>query len=150
MYYKGSDKMYFNEKKSNTNIDNEFGKESILSQIIKLLSKYKVFVFIAIAVILIVLMIIIFSTRKITNHIILNGEEIVTVYQGNDYIEEGYEAYNSKNEDLTTKVDIKTTLDTSKIGEYEITYTIGDVTKTRKVNVIAKPKEYIYIFNTSK
>ena len=77
-----------------------------------------------------------------------NGEENINLYQGSDYIEPGYEAYNSKNEDLTSDVEIVSTLDTDKIGTYEITYTLNNITKTRKINIIEKPKEYTYIYLT--
>ena len=138
--------MYFNENNSNTNIDKEFNQEkNNLSHILFLLNKYKLFI-IGIVIILIILMIFIILNRKINNYIILTGEENITLYQGTDYIEPGYSAYNSKDKDLTNEVIIKSTLDTSKIGEYKITYTIRNITKTRIITVIEKPKEYTYIY----
>ena len=91
-------------------------------------------------------MIILFTNRKVTNYLVLNGEETITIYQDSDYIEAGFEAYNSKKEDITNRVTIKSTLNTNKIGEYEITYTIGEITRTRIIKVIEKPKEYTYIY----
>lgn len=138
--------MYFHDKKSNTNIDNQFKKENIFSRMLKLLSQHKMIIVIAVVLILIILMIIIFSTRKVKTYVTLNGEDTITLYQGADYIESGYEAHNSKGEDLTSQVIIKSTLDISKIGEYEITYTVGKITKTRKITIVEKPQEYISIY----
>lgn len=142
--------MYFNNKQD-TNIDKEFqnNNNSILSNILEMIKKYKMIVFIAIALIIIILIIIIFATSRKTNYLILNGEEAITIYQGSDYIEAGFKAYNSKEADLSNNVIIESTLDTDKIGEYEITYTLGRIVKTRIVNVIEKPKEYTYIYLTT-
>ena len=138
--------MYFRDK-GNTNIDSEFNDDSFLSRLFKIISKYKMFIIgIVIVILLIILMCFLFLNRKITNYLILEGEENITLYQGNDYIEPGYNAYNSKNSDLTSEVVIKSTLDVNEIGEYEISYSIGDVTKTRYITVIEKPKDYTYIY----
>ena len=138
--------MYFKDK-GNTNIDSEFNNDNILSRLLKIISKYKVFIIgIVLVIILIVLMSFLFLNKKITNYLILEGEENITIYQGVDYVEPGYNAYNSKDEDLSNEVIIRSTLDTNKIGEYEITYTIGNITKTRIITVIAKPEEYTYIY----
>lgn len=137
--------MYFNNKKD-TNIDEEFGNNNLLSQILNILNKYKKIIFIGIIILILLIMIMLFTNRKVTNYLVLNGEEIITIYQGADYIEEGFEAYNSKNDDITNRVIIKSTLNTDKIGEYEITYAVGDIIKIRKINVIAKPKEHTYIY----
>ena len=143
IYHKGSDKMYLNSKKSDTNIDKEFKKEKKLSSGIK---KNKVLIFIILAIILVIIMILIFLLNRDKNYLVLNGDNVITIYQESDYIEQGFKAYTSKNKDLTSSVIIKSTLDTSKVGEYEITYTLGNITKTRIINVIEKPEEYTYIY----
>ena len=118
--------MYFGDKHE-TNIDDEFNQENnILSGILKMLSKYKLFVIVGLFLIVIVLMIILFVNKKVINYLDLNGEEVITLYQGTDYIEPGFKAYNSKDEDLNSQVIIKSTLDTDEVGEYEITYTLGN------------------------
>ena len=138
--------MYFNNNK-NTNIDHEFKNNNNLSKILISLKKYKKLIFIGIgSLILVLLIILLFLNKKSVNYLNLNGDEYLTIYQGADYIESGFEAYNSKNENLNSKVIIKSNLDTDKIGEYEITYTIGEISKIRKITVIKKPKEYIYIY----
>ena len=135
--------MYFNDK-NNTNIDSEFNNKK---NILQILNRYKLFILITIITITLIILIIFFTTnKKRTNYLILNGEENITLYQGADYIEPGYSAYNSKNENLNSNINISSNLDINNIGEYEITYTIGDITKTRTITVIEKPKEYTYIY----
>lgn len=137
--------MYLNNKTTNTNIDKEFTKESPYTSIFK---KYKSYIFITIALIIISIIIFIFIANREKKYLVLNGEQAITIYQGTDYIEQGYRAYTSKNIDLTRNVIIKSTLDTSKVGDYEITYTLDNITKTRIINVVEKPKEYTYIYLT--
>ena len=138
--------MYFNNDQSNTNIDKEFKQNNNLSSKNKKANKYSVIIIIGIILVLFLLIILLLSNEKITHTIILNGENIITLYQGTDYIEPGYEAYNSKEENLTSQVHIESNLNTDIIGQYEIKYTIGEVTETRIVNVIEKSKEYTYIY----
>ena len=137
--------MYFKDEKRDTNLDDEFENNN-LSKILNLISTYKLYIFIGIAIILIIIMYFLFANKEVTNYLVINGEQNITLYQGSDYIEPGYIAYNSKKADLTNNVTITSTLDTSKIGEYEITYTIGDLTETRKITIVEKPKEYTYIY----
>ena len=138
--------MYFKSEKKDTNIDDEFDNNDMFSKILRLISTYKLYIFIGIAIILIIIMYFIFINREVTNYLVINGEQNITLYQGADYIEPGYLAYNSKKDDLTNDVTIISTLDTSKIGEYEITYTIGNISETRKITIVEKPKEYTYIY----
>ena len=143
--------MYFRNEKNNTNIyEDKVNKIKLLSNIInriKILTNYKKYICLGtIICTLIIAVSILFTYKNNKNYLIINGEEIITLYQGADYIEPGYTAYNSKKENLTNDVNIKSTLDTSKIGQYKITYTIGNTTKTRKINIIEQPIEYIYIY----
>lgn len=135
--------MYLNSKKSDTNIDKEFKKEKNFSSGLK---KHKTLIFIALAIILVIIVVLIFLMNRTKNYLVLNGDNVITIYQESDYIEQGFKAYNSKNKDLTSNVIIKSTLDTSKVGEYEITYTLDNITKTRVINVVEKPEEYTYIY----
>ena len=143
--------MYFKDR-NNTSIDEEFEKENIFVSFFKLLDKYKLFIFIGIFLIILLIIIILFLGKKdvpeikIINYLELKGDINLTLYQGDNYIEPGYYAYNSNDEDLTNEVIIKSTLDINNIGEYEIMYTIGDITKTRTITIIEKPKEYAYIY----
>ena len=141
--------MYFN-KKNDTNIDDEFRNDNIFSSIISFLFKYKLIIIISVVIItVLVLVFILFSNRQVSNYLVLEGEELVTIYQGGDYIEPGYNGYNSKNVDLTNDVIIETNLNKDVVGEYEIVYKLGDVVKTRYVNVINKPKDYTFIYLNS-
>ena len=141
--------MYFNKNKSSTNIDDEFNKkENILSKIPEFFSKFKIAIFIFIAITIIILMILLFLNRKPSQYLELNGEGTIIIYEQTDYIEPGYKAYDSKQIDLTSEVDIKSNLNVYQVGEYQITYTIGEVTKTRTIKVIAKPEENVSIYLT--
>ena len=134
--------MYFN-KNIDTDINKEFKNNTLTPNIKKT-------VLIIIPIIFIILVSTIFILKKDnnknnTNYLFLEGNEIITIYQGNDYIEPGYKAHNSQNEDLTNKVKINSNLNTKVIGEYEITYTIGNITKKRIIKVIEKPKVHTFI-----
>ena len=74
----------------------------------------------------------------------LKGNETITVYQNNKYSEPGYKATDNCDLDITDKVKVDSNVNTSKIGEYTITYTSIDssnnkATLTRKVKVVKKP-----------
>lgn len=141
--------MYFKSEKNNTNIDFEFKNQKNTSNLISLISKYKLFIIGVLILIIIMIIIFLFFQKEPDIYIDLLGELNITIYQGTDYIEQGYKAYNSKGEDLTPNIEIKSTINTNVIGEYNIVYSIGNVTQTRKVTVIAKKKEYTYIYLTS-
>jgi hypothetical protein len=142
--------MYFKDKDT-TNIDSEFNNDSILSRIMIFISRYKLFFIIGVIllIILVVILLIGFNGIKVVdntiNYLVLNGDEVVTIYQGSDYIDPGYKAYNSKNENLNNDVKIGSDVNANVVGEYEISYILGDVVKTRKVIVVEKPKVYTFI-----
>ena len=82
-----------------------------------------------------------------TYNIILNGDNPLTVYQGDLYVEPGYKAYNYLNKDSTSLVKTKHNIDSSIIGEYEVSYVISNFFKKnkeiRKVNVVENPLKYV-------
>lgn len=135
--------MYFNNK-FDTNINNQFDKKSTFN-LLNMIKKYKWFIFIIIAIILLIMMFLYFFDRDTGNYLELVGEENIILYQGTDYIEPGFKAYNSKDIDLTSDVDISSNLDVSTVGEYEISYTLNDIVKTRKIVIVEKPKVYTFI-----
>ena len=136
--------MFFNDDKTNTNIDEEFG-ESFLSTAIQTISKYK-FIFLgAIVLEIIILIMIYFGSSSTINYLVLSGDDVINIYKGTSYIETGFDAYNSDNEDLSDKVIVDSKLDANKVGEYEILYKLGDIVKIRKVNVVEKPDNYTKI-----
>jgi len=81
------------------------------------------------------------SDEVVKNYLKLNGDKTITVLRGTDFEDPGFEAYNSKNEDLKSFVKINSTLNIEKIGTYKITYSLYDIVVTRKVNVIANSNE---------
>ena len=85
------------------------------------------------------------GSNKTINYLVLSGDDIVNIYKGTSYIETGYMAYNSDNEDLNNMVVVESTLNANKIGEYEILYKLGDIVKVRKINVVEKPDNYTRI-----
>ena len=56
----------------------------------------------------------------------LFGSKKIYVYKGSDYIEKGYEANDNCDGNITKKVKINSNLNTSKVGDYEINYSIND------------------------
>ena len=79
------------------------------------------------------------TTKPIIN---LNGEENMTIIQGNPYIEEGATATDDR--DGTVTVTVSGNVDTNKAGTYTLTYTAVDAagntaTATRTVTVTQAP-----------
>lgn len=58
--------------------------------------------------------------------ITLKGEERIIISYGEQYVDAGYTAIDDVDGDLTTSVVVETQLDTSKLGEYTIDYTVTD------------------------
>lgn len=78
--------------------------------------------------------------------ITLNGNANISIIIGNNYKEQGAKATDNKEGNLTEKIQIQGSVDTSKIGNYTITYKVSDssgneATKTRNVSVIDVPKQ---------
>lgn len=137
--------MYLNNSKSDTNIDNEFGNNNENNNKLSfktILDKYKKIIIISVIAIIVLVVAIIIISNITRNNLVLNGETEMTIYQGTDYIEPGFEVYNSKDTDVI----ITSNVDTNKIGKYEIIYKHNNKTKKRIINVIAKPEEYTYIY----
>lgn len=109
--------------------------------------------------IIIILAIIIFfiGYKLIVNHnklvkdntytITLLGENPITLYEGEEYIEPGFSATDINNKDATNLVQIINQVDNNKVGEYEIIYQINNEYKKniikRKVNVLNNPIDEI-------
>lgn len=66
----------------------------------------------------------------------LVGNESITLYQYDTYVEEGYSAFDKSNKDVTDNVDVINYVNTAKEGTYEVVYAIDGVVKKRTVNVI--------------
>ena len=135
--------MYFNEKEE-TNIDHHFEKEKKLN-----LKNIKPIYWIVAGVILLItiiaIVVISILNRADKYKIELVGDERIVVTIGSTYIEPGYNAYDKKNNDVTSQVKVTSDVDTSKVGEYEVIYTINGVTKVRYV-VVNEGSTYIHLF----
>lgn len=131
--------MYFNNEKENTNIDDEFDNG------IKFkfnFSKFKIPLIIFGGIVLIIIAILFIVNiigNKTEYYILLEGNETITIYQGNDYNEPGYRAIDAKRNNLTDQVIVDNQVNTDVIGEYKVIYKLNGVSKTRYVNVIKKP-----------
>ena len=99
-----------------------------------------------------IILIIYFTTRNSSPNInpnieskyelVLFGDMEVIVYINEEYQERGYYAI-LDNQVVTEEVEVQSNVDTSQVGTYFITYTIGDIRKTRTVEVIENPNESI-------
>ena len=103
--------MYFKEKE-NTNIDSEFNGNKFD------IKKYKMpLIILGIIVILIIGIIILINTgvfkKEINYFLTLEGEELITIYKGNEYVDPGYIGRDSLGNDLTDKVVVSSNIDTS-------------------------------------
>lgn len=153
--------MYFNDK-NDTNIDNEFNnknkfrklsnnktKKSGKNKSKKLFDKSMIplVVFILLFVFGIVLLVI----DKVNNSkysIDLLGEEYITLYKGDSYVEPGYLGFNSKKKDISSQIIVDNQVDMDTVGEYIITYTLNNQIKSRYIKVIERPvgATYIYLY----
>ena len=71
----------------------------------------------------------------------------MNIYQGDKYVDPGYVAYDKKRNDVSSSVVVKDdNVDTSTVGEYIVTYSLKNIRKIRKVNVIEKPVEATYLY----
>lgn len=126
--------MYFNQR-SNTNIDDQlkFGrKKGIGKKALRIIA-------ITLVVILGIGALGYFIHNNTRYTLKLNGDKNVTVYQGSFYNDPGYIAVDRKKNDLRSEVTITSDLDSGIAGEYTITYSLHDKSKTRKIKVIEGP-----------
>lgn len=142
--------MYFKEKE-NTNIDGELETKKSFD-----IQKYKpLILIIGGVVVLFVIIFIVFSLTKkpeepvepVTSYNLeLNGAQEITITLGNDYIEPGYNAYDSAGNDISSMVSISSNININEPGTYEVTYTVYNETKTRFVKITEQTQEtYIYL-----
>ena len=141
--------MYFKDKE-NTNIDNEFNNHKFKFNLPHINLNNKNLLLIIIGVILLVFGIIFLITlntkNKVNYFLSINGDELITIYKDNEYIEPGYTARDNKGNDLTKEVIIDSNLDTTTTGDYEIIYTFHDKSLKRYITVTDKPVGATYIY----
>lgn len=117
---------------------------------LKELYKYnKKYFIIGFLFLIIILTTTIYFINKIDNNIektnydlVLFGSQEIIVYQNEKYKEIGYYA-SLNNQIVTDKVLVTDKIDTTKLGIYEIIYSIGDIEKKRIVKVIENPNNSI-------
>jgi hypothetical protein len=106
------------------------------------------------AVIIFLIMIIFFITRTGNKNISLEdklyyielkGDNKVTVYLGEKYIEPGYKGTDESGKDVTSNIIVVNEVDSNSLGTYKIEYTLGNITKERIVSVVEKPVGATYI-----
>ena len=78
-------------------------------------------------------------------YIKLMGDNKITIYQGEEYIEPGYRGYDDNNNDLTNKVSVINNIDNNVVGVYQVIYSLNDIVKERTVEVIKKEPGSTYI-----
>ncbi len=78
-----------------------------------------------------------------TYNIQLIGGNSITIYEGGNFEEPGFIAYDRRNKDISNKVKISNNINPDKIGVYEVKYKINSIWKrnvvTRKVEVLRNP-----------
>ena len=74
----------------------------------------------------------------------LNGDKVVVLHQGEEYIDAGATATDAQDGDITSKITVVSNLDNQKLGSYTITYNVQDsdgnkaIPITRTVKVVDK------------
>lgn len=129
--------MYFNDRREDTNIDSEFKKKKTIS--LEKLKKIIILSAVCFIIFIIILIIIIKAKNKVEYFISLNGEPEITIFEGNTFNDPGYNAYDSKDNNLYDEVIIETNLDENTVGTYIIRYTLHDKYVERTINVLEKP-----------
>lgn len=128
--------MFFNNANNvDEDDDNVSGKKKFDFNLGKFKGKSSIIVG-AVSIFLIIIGIIILSVNNVDYYLVINGADNITIYLNHEYSELGYSAYDSKSNDLTDRVVVKSNLDTNKVGNYQISYSIGNITKIRYVSVI--------------
>lgn len=79
--------------------------------------------------------------------ITLKGENSIVIYKNSKYIEEGYVANDKCDGDITDKVIVTGTVDTSRVGTYTVNYKVVDnsgneTSVDRKITVRERPSYY--------
>lgn len=128
--------MFFNNANNvDEDDDNVSGRKKFNFDLNKFKGKSSIIVG-AVSIFLIIIGIIILSVNNVDYYLVINGADNITIYLNHEYSELGYSAYDSKSNDLTDRVVVKSNLDTNKVGNYQISYSIGNITKIRYVSVI--------------
>ena len=100
---------------------------------------------ILIIIILIIILFLVTRRNRIVYYIELDGNKNVTLYQGDKYVEEGYNGFDNKGNNLTDVVIVNDEVNYNQIGIYKITYTLNSVVVERTINITERPIGVTYI-----
>ncbi len=135
-----------------TFIENEFDllKNKIVKKYNNIPVKWKKIIK-AVSIALVCILLFIFYRFEVKLHtydIQIKGLSEVSIYEGGNYKEAGYVAYNNKKENITNKVKVKGHVNTEVVGEYKLEYVIKTFWKdnrvSRTVKVLKNPLDGIY------
>lgn len=105
---------------------------------------------IVILVIIAIIILLIIKSRSDRNYeeysIFLMGNDSISMYVGDIYVEPGYTAKTDNGKEVTDKVIVTNTVDVDKVGSYDVIYELGNVSVRRKVEVLSKNSNYSYIY----
>ena len=78
----------------------------------------------------------------------LNGEEVIYLVEGNEYVDDGVNAYDTVDGNITNNIIVDGKVNNNVVGEYTIGYTIVNSrgyssTITRKINVISENSDLV-------
>lgn len=125
--------MYFNNNSSGTNIDNQLEKNK--NNGFKI-SKIWIIGLVVLIIIIGICCFLLFFNKKLEYSLILNGGKDIVVYQYEEYVEEGYKAYDNKGNEYNDEVKITGEVNTTVTGEYQIKYQYRDKEVIRVVTVL--------------
>lgn len=75
----------------------------------------------------------------------LLGENDMVIYQGSEYVEPGYRAYDNKGMDYYNEVQVLGNVNTEVAGEYVLTYKYQDFVFERRITVLAKSSQLTFL-----
>jgi len=87
------------------------------------------------------------ETDTIAPELILLGDANVTIYQNSNYVDAGAQAFDDKDGNITSNIELNNSVDTSILGTYTVTYNVKDAagnqseTLIRTVHVVLPPDE---------
>lgn len=133
--------MYFNKNKEDTNIDKEFKEKRKIEFDF---DRYRIPLIIIGAIVLLLIIIFIIASlsskkSKVKYYVDIEEPQEMAIGKGTTFTDPGYKGYDSKGNKY--EVTVTGEVDTSKVGIYEITYTLRGVSKTRRVKVVEAPDE---------
>ena len=103
-------------------------------------NKVKIIFLTIFVVIIIILFLFLIFYKKTEYYLTLNGNADMILYLGEEYVEPGYKAYDSKGKTYYDDVIVSGSVNSTLTGEYEITYSFNDLVQVRTITII--PNNY--------